>query len=192
MKKPKFNENTTRNFEKLITNLLRYFGENPQREGLKETPKRMIQMYSELLNGYNMEPPSVIKTFSSKGYKDLITVTNIEFYSLCEHHLIPFFGKVHIGYIPNGKILGLSKFARLVEIYSRRLQTQENLTNQVASALEKYLNPKGYIIHVEAQHLCVNMRGIKKNGFLVKTTVIKGILKNRKSLLTQFYRDIKR
>lgn len=94
MKKPKFNENTTRNFEKLITNLLRYFGENPQREGLKETPKRMIQMYSELLNGYNMEPPSVIKTFSSKGYKDLITVTNIEFYSLCEHHLIPFFGKV--------------------------------------------------------------------------------------------------
>ncbi len=114
------------------------FGENISREGLTGTPRRVFRMYEELLSGYSQNPDSVFKTFKSNGYKDLVTLTNIDFYSLCEHHLIPFFGKIHIGYIPNGRILGLSKFARLTEILSHRLQTQENLTNQIVNALETH------------------------------------------------------
>lgn len=167
------------------------FGDNPKRSGLKETPDRVYRMYHELLNGYSIDPASVFKVFDSNGYKGLVTAGSIDFYSLCEHHVIPFFGKVHIGYVPNNKVLGLSKFARLVEIYSHRLQTQENLTKQIADALEKYLHPLGYIVCVEAEHLCVNMRGIKKKGFVTKTSLSNGILKKNQEYLDQFYRDIK-
>jgi GTP cyclohydrolase I len=166
------------------------FGDNPKRPGLKETPDRVNRMYHELLNGYRIDPNTVFKTFDSNGYKGLVTAVNIDFYSLCEHHIIPFFGKVHIGYIPNGKILGLSKFARLVEIYSHRLQTQENLTKQIADALEKYLHPRGYIVYAEAEHLCVSMRGIKKKGFITKTTISKGLLVKNIKYIKQFYQDI--
>jgi GTP cyclohydrolase I len=146
-------------------------------------------MYKELLSGYFQDPRAVFKTFKSNGYKGLITLTNIDFYSLCEHHLIPFFGKIHIGYVPDGKILGLSKFVRLIEILTHRLQTQEYLTDQLCNLLEENLAPKGLVIVIEAQHLCMLMRGVKKNC-MIKTTVIRGLLKKDTKLLEQFYREI--
>ncbi len=179
-------------FKKALRELLFDFGENPNREGLKETPDRVWRMYKELLSGYQLKPSSVFKTFKSKGYQDLVTLTNINFYSLCEHHMIPFIGKAHIAYLPNGKILGLSKFVRLVEIFSHRLQTQENLTSQIANALEKHLKPKGLIINIEAEHLCMSMRGIKKAGCLTKTTVVRGKLKTKADLVERFYREIRK
>lgn len=189
MNKPKTNEKATRNPRELVLGLIESFGENPNRDGLKETPDRVVKMYSEVLGGYSVDPSSVFKLFECNGYKNLVTVANIDFYSLCEHHMVPFFGKVHIGYIPNGKVLGLSKFARLVDIYAKRLQTQENLTNQIAKDIEKYLKPKGYIVHIEAEHLCVSMRGIKRKGFLTKTTKSQGLLR-KAEYVEQFYRDI--
>ncbi len=176
--------------EKNILSLLKLFGEDTNRDGLKETPKRVIKMYGELLEGYTKDEAAIFKTFNSNGYHDLVTVSNIDFYSLCEHHMIPFFGKVHIGYLPNGKVLGLSKFARLTELYSRRLQTQENITLQIANSIEKFLKPEGLIVVIEAQHLCISMRGIKKKGFITTTTIARGTLKKEKRLIDQFYRDI--
>lgn len=173
-----------------VTYIAGRFGDDPKRSGLRETPDRVYRMYHELLNGYNIEPKTIFKTFDSNGYKGLVTAGNIDFYSLCEHHVIPFFGKVHIGYVPNGRVLGLSKFPRLVEIYSHRLQTQENITQQIAYALEQYLHPRGYIVYVEAEHLCVSMRGIKKKGFVTKTTLSKGLLVKNKKYIKQFYQDI--
>ena len=180
-------------FNEFKTTLIKLFtevGEDPSRDGLIETPQRIFKMYKELFNGYSQNPASVFKTFDGNGYQQLVSVTNIDFYSLCEHHMIPFWGQVHIGYVPNGKILGLSKFARLVDIFSSRLQTQENLTYQIMKAINTYLKPQGCIIHVEAEHLCVSMRGIKKKGFITKTTLKSGLLETRSDFTDQFYRDI--
>jgi len=173
-----------------VTKLLLSFGENPSREGLKDTPQRVFRMYEELLGGYSQNPNLVFKTFKSNGYKDLVTVANIDFYCLCEHHLVPFFGKVHVGYVPNGRILGLSKFARLVEIYSQRLQTQENLTKQIFDCIQRNLHPKGCIVRIEARHLCISMRGVKRKNFLTKSTIASSLMKKRKDLINQFYKDI--
>lgn len=184
------------NRQALVTNfvssLLDSFGEDISREGLEETPQRVFKMYEELLRGYSQDPKSIFKTFKSNGYKDLVTLTNIEFYSLCEHHIIPFFGRIHIGYIPNGKVLGLSKFARLIEILSHRLQTQENLTNEITNALEINLKPKGLIVNIEAEHLCMSMRGVRKSDCITKTTSIRGMLNKNPNLVDQFYREINR
>ena len=175
----------------LIARVIELYGEDINRDGLKETPKRVAKMYQELLGGYNKNVDDVIKTFDSNGFRDVVTATNIDFYSLCEHHMVPFFGKIHIGYIPNGKILGLSKFARIVEIFSRRLQTQENLTNQIAEVLETKLHPKGFIVHIEAEHLCVSMRGVKKKRFTTRTTIIRGLLNKKSDLVNQFFKDVR-
>lgn len=175
----------------LIYLLLESFGEDPQRSGLRETPTRVIRMYKELLSGYSQNPKLVFKLFDSNGYEDLITIADIDFYSLCEHHLVPFFGKVNIGYVPNGRILGLSKFARVVEIFARRLQTQENLTKQIFDSIKENLHPQGIIVAVEAEHLCVSMRGIRKKGFIAKTTMKDSLMEKKKDLIRQFHRDIK-
>lgn len=175
---------------KLVARLIDFLGEDSKREGLLETPTRVIRMYRELLSGYKEDISGFYKTFNSKGYKGIVTLTNIDFYSLCEHHMIPFFGKVHIGYVPNGKVLGLSKFARVVEAYSRRLQTQENLTKEIADSFIKYLGPVGLIIHVEAEHLCMSMRGVKSRGVITKTTDIRGVFTKQRELLGLFYKDI--
>lgn len=185
----KQNKNHKKSTE-LIYLLLESFGEDPQRNGLKETPTRVIRMYKELLRGYSQNPKLVFKLFDSNGYKDMITVADIDFYSLCEHHLVPFFGKVHIGYVPNGKIVGLSKFARVVEIFARRLQTQENLTKQIFDFIKENLHPQGVIVMVEAEHLCVSMRGIRKKGIIAKTTMKNSLMEKRKDLIRQFYRDV--
>lgn len=183
-------KNKFQNPADIVSALLLYIGENPSRPGLVETPQRTIKAYREFLGGYSEDVKKLFKTFPSDGYKGLLTVTDIDFYSMCEHHMLPFFGKAHIGYVPNGRILGLSKFARLIDIHARRLQTQENLTNQIAQTLEKNLHPRGLIVMLEARHMCVSMRGIKKNNFITKTTVKKGVLDKNDKYLDQFYRDI--
>lgn len=170
-----------------VSEFLESIGEDPSRDGLKETPDRVRRLYEELLAGYSQDPSTVFRKFGNNGYKDLVVVENIRFFSLCEHHMIPFFGRVNIGYVPNGHILGLSKFARVVEIFSRRLQTQENLTKQVADCIQDNLSPVGLIVSVEAEHLCMSMRGIKKNDCITKTTTASGSLKDNQALLNQFY-----
>lgn len=186
----KTSEITKAAVENFLEKLLTSVGENPQRDGLKETPKRVAKSYDELLSGYFADPKSLIKLFDSNGFHELVTASNIEFYSLCEHHMLPFFGKVHIGYVPNGKVLGLSKFARIVEIYARRLQTQENLTKQVFDLISKEVHPKGLIVVCEAKHLCVSMRGIRNKNFVTKTVLKGGQIKSNRNLLDQFYKDI--
>lgn len=184
------NKNKFTNPADIVSALLLYIGEDPARPGLVETPQRTIKAYREFLGGYTEETKKLFKTFPNTGYKGLLTVTDIDFYSMCEHHMLPFFGKAHIGYVPNGRILGLSKFARLVDVYSRRLQTQENLTNQIADAIQTNLHPRGLIVVLEARHMCVSMRGIKKNNFMTKTTVKKGLLDKDEKYINQFYRDV--
>lgn len=178
--------------EELVCKVLDSVGEDASRDGLLETPKRVAKMYKELLSGYSQDPSSVIKTFEGNGHHDLVTVSDIDFYSLCEHHMVPFFGKVHIGYIPNGRILGLSKFVRLTEIYARRLQVQERLTRQIMDALETHLHPQGAIIHVEAEHLCMVMRGVKSKGAITKTTAMCGDFEKDPLLVDRFFEHINR
>lgn len=174
----------------LIKRMIKELGENPNRGGLKETPKRMERMYRELLKGYEMDPKSIFKCFDGEKYTGLIIVSDIDFYSLCEHHLLPFYGKIHIGYIPDGHILGLSKFARLVEIFARRLQVQERMTKQIADALQDNMNPKGVVVYCEARHFCMSMRGIKKTNSRTKTLITTGLFKTKKNLLDQFFNQI--
>lgn len=145
----------------LIKELLIELGEDPEREGLKKTPMRVAKAYQYLTKGYREDIDKVLNgaVFNEK-YNEMVVVKNIDFFSLCEHHLLPFYGKVHIAYIPNGKIVGLSKIPRIVEVFSRRLQVQERLTQQIADTLNEYLNPKGVAVVIEARHLCMIMRGL--------------------------------
>ena len=158
--------------------LLEAIGEDPDREGLVETPDRVARMCLELFGGIDLTPDSFLtKQFTAEG-DQIVTESDITFYSLCEHHLLPFYGKVHIGYIPSGKVAGLSKLARTVEVYARRPQIQENMTNQIADAIEEHLNPRGVIVVVEAEHMCMTMRGVKKPGTLTTTIVTRGVFKD--------------
>ena len=155
--------------------LLEAIGEDPEREGLIETPKRVAQMYAELLAGYEETPETHLsKTFNVEN-NDIVIERDIPFYSLCEHHLLPFFGSVHIAYIPCGKVAGLSKLARLVEMYARRLQLQEQMTTQIAQSLIEYLPSKGVMVVAEAEHLCMSMRGVKKPGTQTRTMACRGV-----------------
>ncbi len=162
--------------EKSIKNLLEALGENPSREGLIETPMRVAKSYLTLCEGYTQNPRDLMTTFDSEEYKEVIYVKNIEFYSLCEHHLLPFFGNVHISYIPDKKIIGLSKLPRLVDLYARRLQNQERLTKQIMEAISFYLKPLGVAVIIEARHLCVQMRGVQKQNCTVTTSSFYGSL----------------
>jgi GTP cyclohydrolase I len=156
--------------------VIKLIGEDPEREGLIETPKRIAKMYREIFSGLNEDPAEVLgKTFPSEGTNDIVIVQDIPFYSVCEHHFVPFFGKVHIGYIPEDRIVGLSKFARLVEILSRRPQVQERITNQIVKTLEEVVHPKGVIAIIEAEHMCMTMRGIKKPGSKTRTIARCGV-----------------
>jgi len=156
-----------------LVRIFQYLGEDPTREGLKETPKRYLKFMDEFLN----PPPFNFTAFDSEGMDEMIIQTNIPFYSLCEHHLAPFFGVGHIAYIPNGKIVGLSKLARTLETYSRRLQNQERITQQVADRLMNELNPLGVAVVLKAQHLCMAMRGVKKHDVYTTTSKMVGIFK---------------
>ncbi|WP_425387658.1 GTP cyclohydrolase I FolE [Aneurinibacillus terranovensis] len=160
--------------------VIKLIGEDADREGLKETPKRIAKMYREIFSGIHENPADVIgKTFPAEGTNDIVIVQDIPFYSMCEHHFVPFFGKVHIGYIPDGRIVGLSKFARLVEILSRRPQVQERITNQIVDTLEEVIKPIGSIAIVEAEHMCMTMRGIKKPGSKTRTIARRGVFDSK-------------
>ena len=175
--------------EQAVYQLLEALGENPEREGLLDTPKRVAKMYAEMFSGLNEDPKDQFTAVFSEVHDEVVLVKDIPFYSMCEHHLVPFYGKAHVAYLPSGdKVTGLSKLARAVEVAARRPQLQERLTDQVATALEEALNPRGVFVMVEAQHMCMTMRGIKKPGSKTITTVAKGLYKEdreeRKEILS--------
>jgi GTP cyclohydrolase IA len=159
-----------------IRELLLAIGEDPDRDGLKDTPARVARAYAEQFSGIGQRPEEVLTTVFDAGYDEMVLVRDIEVYSTCEHHLTPFFGFAHVGYIPNGKgqITGLSKLARLVDIYARRPQVQERMTSQIADALVHVLEPRGVIVVVEAEHLCMSMRGVRKPGAKTVTSAVRG------------------
>jgi len=152
-----------------------YIGDDSTREGLKETPVRIISAWEEIFSGYNQDPGRLMKTFQSDGYNQLVLLKDIELYSMCEHHMLPFIGKAHVGYIPKDKVIGISKIARIVDIFSRRLQIQERLTDQISECLWDGLKPVGVACVIEAQHLCMRMRGVGKQNSIMKTSSLKGI-----------------
>ncbi|SDM77527.1 GTP cyclohydrolase I [Fictibacillus solisalsi] len=162
--------------EKAVTMILEAIGEDPAREGLVDTPKRVAKMYQEVFQGLNQDPKEHFATIFGEDHEELVLVKDIPFYSMCEHHLVPFFGKAHIGYIPKGgKVTGLSKLARAVEAVTRRPQLQERITSTVADSLVETLNPHGVIVVVEAEHMCMTMRGVKKPGSKTVTSAVRGV-----------------
>ena len=164
--------------EQAVYQLLEALGENPEREGLLDTPKRVAKMYAEMFSGLKEDPKDQFTAVFSEVHDEVVLVKDIPFYSMCEHHLVPFYGKAHVAYLPSGdKVTGLSKLARAVEVAARRPQLQERLTDQVATALEEALSPRGVFVMVEAEHMCMTMRGIKKPGSKTITTVAKGLYK---------------
>jgi len=176
--------------QKLIAELLKSIDPNPEREGLKDTPRRVDEAYTELFNGYDKKPEDLLTVFDGEDYDEMIVVKDIEFYSFCEHHMLPFFGKAHVAYIPKGKIIGLSKLPRLVEIYARRLQNQERLTSQIADALETLLAPKGVGVVIEAKHFCMMARGVEKQSSEVTTSALKGFFRERPATREEFLKLI--
>jgi GTP cyclohydrolase IA len=165
--------------EDAVRVLLRWAGDDPQREGLLDTPTRVAKAYRELFAGYDMNPEDVLgRTFEEvAGYDDMVLVRDIPFFSHCEHHMVPIIGKAHVAYLPNGRVLGLSKIARVVEIYGRRLQTQEAMTAQIATAIDETLRPRGVAVMLEAEHMCMAMRGVQKQGSTTLTTTFTGAFK---------------
>lgn len=171
--------------------LLKGIGEDVTREGLVETPDRIARMYEEIYGGMEEDASEHLKKRFHVDNDAMVLEKDITFYSTCEHHLLPFYGKAHIAYIPNGEVVGLSKLARTVEVFARRLQLQEQLTGQIADALEKELNPKGVMVMIEAEHMCMTMRGIKKPGSQTVTIVKRGIFENNQELEDTFFRMLR-
>jgi GTP cyclohydrolase IA len=174
--------------EAAVRTLIRWAGDDPQREGLRDTPKRVVKAFKELYSGYKEDPGQVLdKIFAEvEGYDDLVLVRDIPFHSHCEHHMVPFFGMAHIAYYPTKGVVGLSKLARLVEVYARRLQTQETMTAQIAAALEAALEPRGTAVMIEAEHMCMSMRGVQKAGATTLTTQFTGQFKNNPAEQARF------
>ena len=172
--------------ENAVREILIAIGEDPDREGLLETPKRVANMYEEIFAGLEANPERHLKIFNEGNNDEMVVVRDIPLYSMCEHHLLPFVGKAHIAYIPQGKVVGLSKLARTVEVFARRAQIQEKLTAQIADALEEHLNPAGVMIMLEAEHMCMTMRGVKKPGSKTVTLVTRGVFKEDPLLQNQF------
>lgn len=165
--------------EAAVREILAAVGEDPERDGLRDTPSRVARMYAEICAGLHEDPARHLLTTFEAGHDEMVMVRDIPLYSLCEHHLAPFIGKAHVAYIPNadGRVTGLSKFARLVDGYARRLQVQERLTSQIANALEASLEPRGVMVVIEAEHLCMAMRGVKKAGTSTVTSAVRGLFR---------------
>jgi GTP cyclohydrolase I len=174
--------------EDAVRTLLAYIGDNPSREGLLDTPRRVVSAFEELYGGYRESAAEVLdRTFGEMGeYDEFVLVRDIPFHSNCEHHMMPFFGKAHVAYIPVGRVVGLSKLARLIDVYSRRLQTQEHLTSQVASAVDEVLKPRGVAVMVEAEHTCMSLRGVEKHGSSTVTTKFMGLFRDDPVQQTRF------
>ena len=168
---------TAEEAEEHVRALLRYVGEDPDREGLLDTPGRVVRAMSEHFGGYGEDAEAHLeRTFSEiEGYEELVLVSDIELYSHCEHHMVPFVGKVHVAYIPNGRVVGLSKIARVVDVFAKRLQVQEKLTAQIANAIQEALNPQGVAVIIQAQHFCMCYRGVKKAGSWTTTSKLHGV-----------------
>ncbi len=180
----------SQNAEDCIREILKHIGEDPEREGLKETPKRVIEAYKELFSGYKQDPKKVVKHFTNEGYDEMLTVKNIQYYSSCEHHMLPFFGKAHVAYIPDEKITGLSKIPRLVDVFARRLQNQERLSVQIAETLMEELQPKGVAVQISGLHMCMCSRGVAQNDSQTVTTTFLGAFKEDPQLRQDFFNQI--
>ncbi|MFH1523552.1 MAG: GTP cyclohydrolase I FolE [Chloroflexota bacterium] len=170
-----------------VTRILGAIGEDPDREGLQRTPERVARMYAELLSGYHTDPKAVINDaiFEVK-YDEMVIIRDVEFYSLCEHHLLPFMGRVHVAYIPDGKVLGLSKIPRIVDLFARRLQVQERMTRQIADLIRDQLHPQGVAVVVEALHLCMMMRGVQKHNARMTTSAMHGAFRSNLATRQEF------
>ena len=180
-----YNTNVTKKLTKTYREILKSVGEDYEREGLKKTPERCAKAIQFLTQGYNINPDEIVKSaLFEEEYNQMVLIKNIELYSLCEHHLVPFFGKAHIAYIPNQRIVGLSKIPRIVDVFSRRLQVQERLTEEISECLEKNLQPEGVAVVIEASHLCMQMRGVQKQNSITTTSAFTGVfLKEEKTRL---------
>jgi GTP cyclohydrolase IA len=173
--------------QELLQELLVRLGEDPEREGLLRTPERMQRALQYLTRGYNEDPEKILKdALFTVSYDEMVIVRDIEMFSLCEHHVLPFFGKVHVAYIPNGKVIGLSKIPRLVEVFARRLQVQERLTTQIAETIQRAIQPQGVGVVVEARHLCMMMRGVEKQHSSAVTSAMLGVFRDRQETREEF------
>jgi GTP cyclohydrolase I len=178
---------TSASFEELAREMLIRLGEDPAREGLLRTPNRMHRAYEYLTKGYREDPEALLKkALFTVSYDEMVIVKDIEMFSLCEHHLLPFFGKVHVAYIPKGKVIGLSKIPRLIEIFARRLQIQERLTTQIAETIQKAIEPQGVGVVIEARHLCMMMRGVEKQHSAAVTSSMLGCFREEEETRTEF------
>lgn len=178
---------------KAVSDLISAVGEDPGREGLQNTPDRVSRMYAELLSGYSMDPEKMINgALFNINYDEMVLVRDIEFYSLCEHHMLPFLGRVHVAYLPKGRVIGLSKIPRIVEMYARRLQVQERMTRQIADLLQEVLEPQGVAVVVEGMHLCSMMRGVKKHGARMTTSAMHGAFRANLATRQEFLENISR
>ena len=177
----------------LVYELIKALGEDPEREGLQNTPHRVARMYTELLNGYTKDPQKVVNgALFNITYDEMVLVRDIEFYSLCEHHMLPFLGRAHVAYIPDGKVIGLSKIPRIVDMYARRLQVQERMTRQIADFLQRTLKPQGVAVVVEAVHMCSMMRGVKKHDARMTTSAMHGAFRANLATRQEFLDNISR
>jgi GTP cyclohydrolase I len=172
-----------------VESIITAIGDDPAREGLVGTPKRVAEMYTEVFSGMDMDPVAELKVGYELGHREMVILKDIPFYSMCEHHLLPFFGTVHIGYIPDtsGRVVGISKFARVVEIFARRPQIQERMTTQIADVIMEGLQPQGVAVVVQAEHLCMVMRGVKKPGTNIITSAIRGLFRRKAASRAEFF-----
>ncbi len=174
-----YNLETTQEIKDKYLDILKQVGENPEREGLIKTPERASKAMQFLTQGYDLDAEEILKSaLFNEDYSEMVIVKDIELYSLCEHHILPFFGKAHIAYIPNGKIVGLSKLPRIVDVFARRLQVQERLTDQIVNVIDKVLKPRGVAVVIEASHMCMMMRGVQKQNSVTTTSAFRGAFKN--------------
>jgi len=179
--------------ESAVLQILQAVGEDPQREGLRRTPERIARMYGELLSGYYTDPKDLVnEAIFDVKYDEMVLVRDIEFYSLCEHHMLPFIGRAHVAYIPAGKVLGLSKIPRIVDFYARRLQVQERMTRQIADFIRDLLQPQGVAVVVEALHLCMSMRGVQKHNARMTTSAMHGAFRTNLATRQEFLENIAR
>ena len=174
--------------EKAVKTLIEWAGDNPDREGLVETPKRVVKAYEQFFEGYNQDPEEILtKTFEEvEGYDEMVIVKDIRLESHCEHHIVPILGKAHIGYIPNNRVVGISKLARIVDVFGKRLQTQETMTSQIANVIQKVLDPKGVAVVIDASHQCMTTRGVHKPESSTVTSAMKGVFKENAVTRNEF------
>ena len=174
------------NIKEAVKTLIEAIGEDPKREGLVDTPRRIAEMYADIFSGVDVDPCEVMATVFNEGHHEMVILKDIPFYSMCEHHFLPFFGIVHIGYIPKGRLIGASKLPRAVDVLAKRPQLQERLTSQIAEAIVKAIKPNGVGVVIEAEHLCMTMRGVKKPGSKIVTSAMRGLFRENPATRAEF------